>query len=75
MPRKGDVRDPSGWVADCPFGECREGTRCNSVVLSVTEEEATMTEQIDPENVTFTESLVEESLVEEVSIDGMCGVY
>ncbi|HYO04720.1 MAG TPA: mycofactocin precursor MftA [Mycobacterium sp.] len=34
-----------------------------------------MTEQIDPENVTFTESLVEESLVEEVSIDGMCGVY
>lgn len=30
-----------------------------------------MSEHVDPEKV----DLVEESLVEEVSIDGMCGVY
>ncbi|WP_157084110.1 mycofactocin precursor MftA [Millisia brevis] len=30
-----------------------------------------MSEHVDPEQV----DLVEESLVEEVSIDGMCGVY
>ncbi len=34
-----------------------------------------MTDQNDPENVTATEVLVEAALVEEVSIDGMCGVY
>lgn len=34
-----------------------------------------MTEHDDPENGAATEPLVEESLVEEVSIDGMCGVY
>lgn len=27
------------------------------------------------ENITATDELVEETLVEEVSIDGMCGVY
>jgi mycofactocin precursor len=34
-----------------------------------------MNDHHDPETTTATEPLVEEALVEEVSIDGMCGVY
>ena len=34
-----------------------------------------MNDPNEPENITATDPLVEESLVEEVSIDGMCGVY
>lgn len=34
-----------------------------------------MNEHTEPENGTAPEQLVEETLVEEVMIDGMCGVY
>lgn len=33
------------------------------------------TQQIDTDTELVTQTLVEQSLVEEVSIDGMCGVY
>lgn len=67
--------DPSGWVADCPFGECRGRVRCPSVRVFPIAEEATMNHADGPENSSTAETLVDEVLVEEVSIDGMCGVY
>ena len=37
--------------------------------------DTTATSDVEPTTETAAEQLVEETLVEEVSIDGMCGVY
>lgn len=65
--RTGAIGYPSGWVGDCPVGEYRSGTPCHSV--------DGMNEITEPENGAAAEQLVSETLVEEVMIDGMCGVY
>jgi len=57
----------------------RFGTRCHILAISITFVETPTHrkgETMEPTQQTETESeLVTESLVEEVSIDGMCGVY
>jgi mycofactocin precursor len=61
---------------DPPF---RFGTRCHILATSVTFVETHVTgrtKTMEPNQQVETEAeLVTESLVEEVSIDGMCGVY
>jgi mycofactocin precursor len=66
-PERARSPDPSGWVGDCPVGEFRCGTACHSVEA--------MDDANKPETTPAVDQLVEETLVEEVMIDGMCGVY
>lgn len=70
-PRTGAMCDPSGWVGNCPFGEFIFGTECHSVVKCITTPKGVPMEHMDTDD----DDLIAESLVEEVSIDGMCGVY
>lgn len=65
--RTGAIDYPSGWVGDCPFGEYRSGAPRHNV--------GGMNENSEPENGAAAEQLISETLVEEVMIDGMCGVY
>jgi mycofactocin precursor len=54
------------------------GTRCHILAISITIVEALAKERktlMEPNQQVATEELVTETLVEEVSIDGMCGVY
>jgi mycofactocin precursor len=55
------------------------GTRCHILAISITIVENLADERVlfmEPSHTTETETeLVTETLVEEVSIDGMCGVY
>ena len=73
--REGGSGDPSGWVGDCPFGECRRRVGCHSVMVSAISTGGHVNRSEEPENSSAAETLVDEVLVEEVSIDGMCGVY
>lgn len=63
--RTGVICDPSGWVGNYPVGELCSGIRCHSFGCM---------DQNQGDNHTD-EALIAETLVEEVSIDGMCGVY
>ena len=75
-PRTGVIGGPSGWVGDCPVGEFRCSTGCLSVgVVKSPEPGGMMADHIEPEITPAADQLVEETLVEEVMIDGMCGVY
>jgi mycofactocin precursor len=56
----------------------RSGTGCHIIAISITIVEILGKERktsMEPNQHVETEALVTETLVEEVSIDGMCGVY
>ena len=77
-PHSGAINGPSGWVGNCPVGEFNCYTRCHNLVTGITPDHTsrrfrcpTATKQTG----SAAEQLVEETLVEEIFIDGMCGVY
>src|ERR1700759_4324665 len=72
--RSGPMLDPSGWAGNCPFGGCRACGRALPLTVPVTPGGSHMSNPRNENDSTAAE-LVEETLVEEVSIDGMCGVY
>jgi mycofactocin precursor len=72
VPRTGAIQYPSGWVGNYPFGEYTSAAACHSVGAHIT---TTQEASAMDHNESDTEDLVAETLVEEVSIDGMCGVY
>ncbi|GAY13487.1 hypothetical protein MSZK_02130 [Mycobacterium sp. shizuoka-1] len=75
-PTRAPVGPPEPPVIDPPF---LFGTRCHILAISITIVENLADERVlfmEPNTAHETETeLVTETLVEEVSIDGMCGVY
>jgi mycofactocin precursor len=66
------MRDPSGRLDNCPFGGCLVDVGALTLVVPTTPGGNLVP---DTENDLTAADLIDETLVEEVSIDGMCGVY
>lgn len=78
-PHSGAINGPSGWVDNCPVGEFNlvhpmpylgDGHHARSHLTAVP-----MSDRNENQTGSAAEQLVEETLVEEIFIDGMCGVY
>jgi mycofactocin precursor len=78
-PHSGAINGPSGWVGNCPVGEFNCYARYHTFVTGITPGPMSwrypMSDPNENQTGSAAEQLVEETLVEEISIDGMCGVY
>jgi mycofactocin precursor len=66
------MRGPSGRLSNCPFGGCLVDVVALTLMVPITSGGNLVP---DTDNDSTVADLVDETLVEEVSIDGMCGVY